>query len=80
MSCTSKCWTPVACPDHGDRMTPFGRSAPMAMYQCCENYAKSTVNPRHLWNEHDSTRWYADPNGWAEHEFHCQECGEQEDE
>ena len=74
MTCTEKCWTPVKCPDHGDTMTPFGRSAPLDMYQCCENYSKSAVNPRHLWSIHDSTRWYTDPEGWAEHERNCLEC------
>ena len=74
MGCTEKCWTPARCPDHGDSMTPFGRSAPIGMWQCCDNYAKSAINPRHLWDAHDSTRIYTDPAGWAEHEAGCAHC------
>ena len=73
-SCSEKCWTPVHCPEHGDTMTPFGRSAGDYSYPCCDNYAKSEVNPRHLWSGHDSTRYYTDPEGWAEHEASCEEC------
>lgn len=68
--CTERCWTPVPCPDHGDRMQPFGRSG--ADYVCCDNYAKSALNPRHLWSEHDSTRIYTDPAGWAAHAAACE--------
>lgn len=74
MICTEKCWTPTRCPDHGDPMNPFGRSAPLGAEGCCDNYAKSD-NPRHLWSEHDSTRHYTDPEGWAAHEAACQQCG-----
>ena len=74
MSCTEKCWTPVACPDHGGRMYPSGRSAGIEAYHCCDNYADSKVNPRHLWDEHDSTRWYTDPEGWNAHEATCKQC------
>ena len=74
MSCTEKCWTPVECPDHGDRMAPFGRSVSAYEYECCENRMSSAINPRHLWHEHDSTRWYNDPEGWNEHEASCKEC------
>ena len=72
--CTEKCWTAVACPDHGDRMYPFGRSAGDYAYYCCDNHMLPRVNPRHLWNEHDSTRWYTDPEGWNTHEASCKEC------
>ncbi len=75
MGCTEACWTPVACPTHGDQMNPLGRSAPMSDYVCCENYSRSEFNPRHLWSIHDSTRWYTDPEGWAQHEASCVECG-----
>ena len=78
--CSPRCWTPKVCPDHGDGMPPFGRAAPLDMYICCDNYAKSAVNPRHLWNIHDSTRWYTDPEGWAEHERTCPECDTSESE
>ena len=74
MTCTEKCWTPVPCPDHGDLMQPFGRSAGLGAYKCCDNCRRSEINPRHLWNEHDSTRWYTDPDGWAEHEASCAGC------
>lgn len=56
-------------------MTPFGRSAPLDFHICCENYAKPNLNGRHLWDEHDSTRWYTDPEGWATHEASCGQCG-----
>lgn len=69
--CTERCWTPKPCPDHGDDMNPFGRSAGDYAHYCCENYAKSEINPRHLWNEHDSTRWYTDPVGWTLHTQLC---------
>lgn len=79
--CTEACWTPVHCPDHDDTMPPRGRSAPLSAHVCCENYVKSDLNPRHLWNEHDSTRWYTDRAGWDEHERTCPECGpDDEDE
>jgi len=72
--CTPKCWTAVECPDHGDRMNPFGRSAPIGAEGCCENYSLSAINPRHLWDEHDSTRWYTDPDGWDAHAASCGQC------
>jgi hypothetical protein len=76
--CTERCWTAVVCPDHGTRMNPFGRSAPDGT-NCCENYSVSKLNPRHLWDEHDSTRWYTDPDGWGKHEAGCAICkGENE--
>lgn len=31
-----------------------------------------SLNPRHLWHEHDSTRWYVDPEGWNEHARSCE--------
>ena len=75
-ACSEKCWTPVACPDHGDAMNPFGRSS--EGWDCCERRMESAVNPRHLWDEHDSSRWYTDPLGWAEHESGCQKCSPEE--
>lgn len=74
VKCFAPCWTPKPCPDHGDSMPPFGRSAPLNMHICCENYAKSALNPRHLWDEHDSTRIYTDPEGWRLHELNCERC------
>ncbi len=78
MGCTEQCWTPVKCPAHSHEMTPLGRSAPLEMYQCSYNYTRSQVNPRHLWNEHDSTRWYSDPAGRDDHLRVCEQCQEME--
>lgn len=72
--CTEICWTPVLCPDHGDRMPPQGRSAPLGMWICCDNHFDPGINVCHLWDEHDSTRWYTDPEGWNEHEKNCPRC------
>lgn len=77
--CSAKCWEPVTCPDHGHEMTPCGRDAPMSMYQCCENYM-TRINTRHLWDEHDSTRYYTDPAGWTDHEANCAKCRGEDDE
>lgn len=74
MICTEICWTPTKCPEHGDVMYPLGRSAGEYAHYCCDNYANPRVNPRHLWDEHDSTRWYTDPEGWNEHEKNCPKC------
>lgn len=59
-------------------MPPFGRS--IAGWYCCDRRAESAVNPRHLWDEHDSTRWYTDPEGWDEHERSCPRCGPDEED
>jgi hypothetical protein len=71
MTCTEKCWEATECPDHGHSMTPFGRSAPVEMFQCCDNRFNPQINPRHLWDKHDSTRWYTDPDGWNAHASEC---------
>lgn len=71
MACTEACWTPAACPDHGDEMQPLGRSAPLGAHQCCDNYQRGKVNPRHLWSEHDEVRQFHDPEGWAAHKAVC---------
>jgi len=72
--CIEKCWKAKDCPDHGNRMNPFGRSSGLGSYDCCDNWQKSDVNPRHLWDVHDSTRWYTDPEGWDAHEECCPLC------
>lgn len=72
--CTEVCWTPVPCPVHGDLMYPRGRDAGLYAQYCCDKYQDWDVNPRHLWSEHDSTRWYTDPEGWNEHERTCERC------
>jgi hypothetical protein len=77
MRCTEKCWEPKKCPTHNQPMNPFGRSAPLGFYDCCENYGKSShFNPRHLWDVHDSDRFYGDPAGWNAHASECdrEEC------
>jgi hypothetical protein len=76
MGCTEKCWEPKDCPTHHQPMHPFGRSAPLGFYDCCENYGKSNINRRHLWDEHDSDRSFTDPAGWILHALGCdrEEC------
>jgi hypothetical protein len=78
-ACIPKCWNPVVCPDHGNTMNPWGRDAGMGAEICCDNYARSDINTRHLWSEHDSDRYYTDPDGWAAHEAACVECGPEKD-
>ena len=78
MECTPKCWTPVKC-SHGHPMTPAGRSAPMSMYICCEEYM-TAANPRHLWDQHDDERWRFDPMGRASHLAVCNRCREEEND
>lgn len=78
--CTEVCWTPVRCPVHDHEMKPLGRSSALEEYICCERYSSAELNPRHLWSEHDSTRHYTDPEGWAAHEATCTECRGDEDE
>ena len=73
-ACSEECWAAKPCPEHGDQMPPFGRSLAYQEYVCCERYRDNRVNPRHLWHEHDSTRWYTDPDGWAAHEASCDQC------
>lgn len=71
-------WTRVHCPDCGNPLPPRGRSLPLEMIppDCCERYRSDpNVNTRTLWDEHDSTRHYTDPDGWAEHERTCAQCG-----
>ncbi|KIA73461.1 hypothetical protein ANMWB30_23880 [Arthrobacter sp. MWB30] len=71
--CTEKCWAPVEC-SHGYRMPPAGRSiAPEAYTHDCEE-SQTARNTRHLFDEHDSTRWYTDKPGWKAHEDSCGEC------
>lgn len=77
--CDARCWTPMPCPTCGHPLLPHGRSAPMEMYEapCCEDARHSDANTRHLWDEHDSTRHYTDPEGWAAHERECPQCNPQ---
>lgn len=78
--CSPACWTPVRCPVHGGELTPFGRSAPLGYPRCCDRYSDSSINPRHLWDEHDDARSYTDPEGWARHVASCSECRPQGDD
>lgn len=75
--CTTICWTPVTCPRCGSQLPPRGRSVPLEMHisTCCDEARRSpTTNPRHLWDVHDSTRYYSDPEGWDEHVQNCEQC------
>lgn len=72
--CGPKCWTPARCPVHGVEMPPGGASLPQGMTRCCERVYDRRINPRHLWDEHDSTRYYADPDGWNQHKASCATC------
>ena len=76
MICTERCWTPVPCPTCGSPLPPRGRSVPLEMNpaDCCEEARTGPLNVRHLWSEHDSTRHYTDPEGWAEHVKNCEDC------
>jgi hypothetical protein len=77
MTCTAQCWMSVRCPACGNSLGPRGRSMPLEMSgsSCCEDARQDhRVNPRHLWDEHDSTRYYTDPEGWAAHERACEAC------
>jgi hypothetical protein len=68
MGCTSRCWTPVPCPECGNELPPRGRDvAPeYGLPDCCERHRyDSDINPRHLWNESDSDRAYVDPE-WVD--------------
>lgn len=75
MTCSEKCWTTAICPVHEEDMDPFGRDSGDYPDRCCEeSFSDKTLNPRHLWSIHDSTRWYSDPDGWTEHEAECERC------
>ena len=82
MSCGPSCWTRVPCPECGLPLPPSGRSAPLEMRlnTCCERHQHSKVNKCHLWNEHDSTRHFSDPAGWAAHEQTCKTCRPDDDD
>lgn len=74
--CTESCWKPAPCPTCARPMYPRGRDVPLGCYEaeCCREARYSAANQRHLWSEHDSTRGYSDPEGWAEHVTGCEEC------
>lgn len=78
--CGPACWTPVLCPVHQSRMQPRGRSAGLYAYPCCYNHQDPIANPRHLWDEHDSTRIYTDPVGWQQHLDICIACRGEDDD
>lgn len=79
-SCTARCWTPVPCPECGSDLPPRGRDVGSRhINACCEGPWHESHNPRHLWSEHDSTRHYTDPEGWAAHVSGCAECREDEE-
>jgi hypothetical protein len=74
--CGERCWTPTACPECGGALGPRGRSLPLEMSysSCCEDARQDASNHRHLWDEHDSTRFYTDPFGWLKHTESCERC------
>lgn len=78
--CTPACWTPVRCPLHGVEMPPGGVSLPQGVVRCCDRVYDARVNPRHLWDEHDSNRLYADPDGWRQHVAGCAVCRQDGDD
>ena len=71
--CSAKCWKPLECPTCGNDVPPRGRSVALEANppQCCMDGQYDRANYRHLWDEHDSTRHFSDPVGWAEH---CEAC------
>lgn len=76
--CTAECWTPTYCAVCYREMQPAGRSVAIEAYgsycnEDCQGYREDSK--RHLWSEHDSTRRYTDPDGWAAHEADCEQCG-----
>ena len=78
IQCDAKCWTPVECTRCHRRKQPRGRSVPIeaANDYCsfdCPGYGATPPAP-HLWDEHDSTRHYTDPEGWKEHLDECPRC------
>lgn len=76
MGCDEKCWTPIRCQTCGSEVGPRGRSIPIEMTpaDCCETARQSERNTRHLWDGHDSTRHYTDPEGWKAHVLLCETC------
>lgn len=75
--CVYACWSPTMCPTCRRNMAPRGRSVPMeaASGFCqCDHASDPAMNPRHLWNMHDSDRAYTDPFGWSAHVGCCLQC------
>ena len=61
LPCFYACWKPTPCPTCKRNMPPRGRSVPGVLadaYCQCEHATDSSINPRHLWDEHDSDRNY----------------------
>lgn len=81
--CTPECWTEQRCTVCGRPIAPFGSSVAIeAASGYCEHECPgnpSLGHPRHLWDEHDSNRWFADPDGWDEHVASCEQCGGSDD-
>lgn len=71
MSCTEKCWTPIRCEAHGLAMNPWGRSVPLGYGHDCDYQGDNT---RHLFDVHDSDRYYFDRAGWDAHYEACELC------
>jgi hypothetical protein len=76
-SCTYACWTATRCASCKRDMAPRGRSIPLealTSFCVCDGATDPKVNPRHLWNMHDSDRAYTDPIGWRAHVLGCSRC------
>ena len=74
---------PVYCHACGRQFTPSGRSIPVAAAsgycdssEPCDRTSMEAqiARFRHLWDEHDSTRYYTDPDGWSAHVASCADC------
>ena len=79
--CTPDCWKPVLCHICGREFTPIGRSVGLEaisgycdVYEPCDPSQYQEATRRHLWDEHDSNRWYTDREGWAAHVAGCEVC------
>lgn len=71
--CDPECWERKTCPKCGKEVPPHGRSIPM---EATDSYCEGghMTHHRHLWDIHDYTRYYTDPEGWAQHVSICLAC------
>ena len=77
-NCTPECWTETECQVCHLPQAPRGRSVALiaAAGYCYSDCPGWVTVRRHLWDVHDSTRLYNDPQGWADHLNACQTCQE----
>ncbi len=83
-ACMPNCWEPVYCRVCGRPYSPIGRAvATEAASGYCDPHDPCDPSDKrwkpHLWSQHDSTRHYADPEGWAAHEASCDQCRPEEE-